>query len=456
MKRGKKSLALFMAGAMTISLAAGISGCNNSGKESAETTTAGGGTEENSISAGNDELDFSNFTIKAISCRDTKGGNTLTIEKLMNQFAEEHPGFKYECEYITDRASYLQKLKILAASDELPDWFDENPTPFARTLVDAGKVADMDALLKELNLYDRFYPVAITDSSFSDGKLYSIPWEGNAEYFWYNKDMFEEAGVEIPETYDEFFEVCEKLKEKGVTPIAIGNKDQWPILRYAAQMPFRRTGNDFIYSLKEGTEKMDSTVGLESAEFVQKLTPYFNEGWATAEYNTAVDLFVGQKAAIYYMGTWVLPSLVDENKELFPYISYFKLPTTNGDTKTGENDYWANSGIQTYVTTESMCPEMKEVIKYVVENFADTALHDFDMISSMKPNKAGNLPKVYQDIIGDLADVGVAGQCWDVHLDPATLEVTEKEIVNVALGVTTPEEYANKVDQSIAAYVESK
>lgn len=441
MKWGKKLFTLLLAGTMTLSMGSYAYAAENTGEGEA---------------ASEEDLDFSNFTIKAISCRDTKGGNTLTIEKLMDQFAEEHPGFKYECEYITDRSSYLQKLKILAASDELPDWFDENPTPFARTLVDAGKVVDMDALLKELDVYDLFYPVAIKDSSFSDGKLYSIPWEGNAEYFWYNKDMFADAGVEVPTTYDEFFEACDKLQEKGYTPISIGNKDQWPILRYAAQMPFRRTGNDFIYGLKEGTEKMNSEVGLESAEFIQKLAPYFNEGWATAEYNTAVDLFVGQKAAIYYMGTWVLPSLVDENKELLPYIGYFKLPTASGETETGANDYWANSGIQTYVNADSMCPEMKAVIKYVVENFADTALNEFDMISSMVPQNTENLSQVYQDIINDLTQVGVAGQCWDVHLDPATLEVVEKEIVNVALDITSPEDYANKVDESIAAYVDSQ
>ncbi|MDD2958932.1 MAG: extracellular solute-binding protein [Lachnospiraceae bacterium] len=441
MKCCKKAVSLLLAGTMVFSLAGSLTGF-------AEGETADAAEEEN--------LDFSNFTIKAISSRDTKGGNTQTIEKLMNQFAEEHPGFKYDCEYITDRASYLQKLKILAASDELPDWFDENPTPFARTLVDAGKVVNMGELLKELDVYDLFYPVAITDSSFSDGEMYSIPWEGNAEYFWYNKDLFAQAGVEVPKSFDEFLDVCAKLKEKGITPIAIGNKDQWPILRYAAQMPFRRNGNDFIYGLKEGTEKMNSEIGLESANFVQTLAPYFNEGWATAEYNTAVDLFVGQKAAIYYMGTWVLPSLVDENKELLPYIGYFKLPTVSGDTTTGADDYWANSGIQTYVTTESMCPEMKAVIKYVVENFADTALSEFDMISSMAPKETEGLPQVYQDIIHDLNNVGIAGQCWDVHLDPATLEVTEKEIVNVALGETTPEDYANKVDESIASYISSK
>lgn len=444
----KRLLAFLLVGVMSISLFA--CGSTQNDKAGNDSQVA----DSSSSSTGSD-LDF-NFTISCLTSRDTKGGNSITLQILMDNFAKDHPGFKYEPEYITDRSSYLQKLKILASSDELPDWFDENPTPFARSLVDAGKVANMEEVLKEIGVYDKFYPVAITDSSFSDGSLYSIPWEGNSEYFWYNKDMFKAAGVEVPKTFDEFFDVCKKLKDNGKTPIAIANKDLWPLLRYAAQMPFRRTGNDFIYGLKDGTSKMSESVGIESAEFIKKMAPYFNEGWATAEYNTGVDLFVGQKAAIYYMGTWVLPSLVDKNKELLPYIGYFTLPTASGDVATGENDFWANSGIQTYVLQKSMTPEMKEVLKYVISNFADTALNEANMISAMKPSKTDGLPEVYQSIINDLGRVKTAGQCWDVHLDPATLEVTEKELVNVALGVTTPQEYAKKVDDSVAAYVASK
>ena len=46
--------------------------------------------------------------------------------------------------------------------------------------------------------------------------------------FWYNKQMFNDAGVTPPETFDEFLDVCKKLKEVGHTPIAVCGVDGWP------------------------------------------------------------------------------------------------------------------------------------------------------------------------------------------------------------------------------------
>ena len=70
-----------------------------------------------------------------------------------------------------------------------------------------------------------------------------MTWQGNVEYFWYHKDMFEKAGItETPQTLEDLLDVCKKLKDAGMTPISAGNYDM--IMRYPAFKAFRLEGND--------------------------------------------------------------------------------------------------------------------------------------------------------------------------------------------------------------------
>ena len=62
----------------------------------------------------------------------------------------------------------------------------------------------------------------------TDDVQYGLPYQCTVEGFFYNKELFDNAGVEYPTddtTYEEFIEMIAKLKESGVTPIAIGSKN---------------------------------------------------------------------------------------------------------------------------------------------------------------------------------------------------------------------------------------
>ena len=69
---------------------------------------------------------------------------------------------------------------------------------------------------------------AVTEACTYDGKKYMIPVTQHYVGFFYNKKVFAAAGVQPPSTWSEFLSVCDRLKAKGVTPIALGSKDKWP------------------------------------------------------------------------------------------------------------------------------------------------------------------------------------------------------------------------------------
>ena len=61
-----------------------------------------------------------------------------------------------------------------------------------------------------------------------DGKNYGVPWDMGMVGWWYNKDLFKKAGIDKePATWTEFLADVKKLKDAGITPIALGEKDSW-------------------------------------------------------------------------------------------------------------------------------------------------------------------------------------------------------------------------------------
>ncbi len=444
-KNMKKKLVILLASLATC--AALMTGCGG-GEETVpaeQTQSESGGTADNG--SGKEEP----LVINYISARGETDAALKAVKKLAEDYKKEHPNFEFNVESVADRATYLQKIKILAASNEPPDWFDADPEAFFEGLCRKDLIYSVDELYEELGISDRFFDIALDYPRFSDGSNYLMTWQGNVEYFWYHTDMFEQAGITAaPKTLDELLEACQKLQDAGFTPIAAGNYDM--IMRYPAFKAFRLKGNDFIDNARMGKEKFSSATGIRTAEYAQKIMQYYSEGWTNSDATAQMDLFLNNGAAILYTGTWDTPDLVDENGELKEGISTFKLPTDTEGTATGENDYYANCGIGTAVLKESMTPAMKDFIAYIWDNYADTAMYEFNMLPSMMPSNPEQLPGLTQQILSDLEACGTFAQCWDVRLDPSTNEVYRKELASLGMMESTPEEFCENMDKAVAQY----
>lgn len=438
----KNVAAMGMAAIMCVMAA----GCGSNSSSAAKE-----GTDEVKEQAAEGDTNSDKLVINYVSARGETDAALKAVKKIADMYKEDHPNFEFNVESIADRATYLQKIKILASSNELPDWFDADPEAFFEGLCKKGLIYSIDDLYDELNLKDKFFDIALNYPKLSDGSNYLMAWQGNVEYFWYHKDMFEEAGItETPKTLDELLALCEKLKGAGITPISAGNYDM--IMRYPAFKAFRMAGNDFIDNARMGKDTFESETGIASAEFFQEVSQYYNEGWTNSDATAQMDLFLNKGAAILYTGTWDTPDLTDENMVLKDDIGMFKLPMDTDKDATTENDYYAHCGIGTAILKDSMTPAMKDFIQYLWEHFADTAMYDFNMLPSMMPSNPENLPELSQQILSDLENCGTFAQCWDVRLDPSTNEVYRKELANLGMGESTPEDFCKRMDEAVAQY----
>ena len=447
----KRWTALLCATAVTAGL---LNGCGNA-ENAGNTADPGNAVAVEEVQQ--EQAEGDTLYIHYLTSRNETDAVILSMQDIAERYHEEHPelDFTFEVESIPDRTSYLQKLKILGASDELPEWFESDPDTWVESISKQGKIYDINSLYDELGVQDKIFDISKEYAKLNDGSLWLMTFQCNTEYFFYHKNMFEDAGITAePQNFDEFIEACEKLKAKGYTPLAVGS--DWPPLRYFAMIPFRMTGNTYIENAVSGKGSFGEEAGLKAAEFMQKMGDFYQIGWTTADSSTMTDLFASGQTAMIYNGTWALADLTDENKELLDDIDYFTMPVYSENDGTAATDFFANSGIGTAVRADAMTDQMKDFIGYLLEHYADAAL-SHNILPSVMPDAEtiAGLPEIYQQVIKDVEGVAQYAKCWDVVIDSASVEPLEKETTSLILGEQSPEEWAANMDAIVKENLEN-
>ena len=220
-------------------------------------------------------------------------------------------------EMITDSMdNYKLQLPVEAAAGELPDMFFTWEAGFLAPLVRSGKVLPVSELPDGDALLDRYAPETLDPLRF-DGEVYALPLGQSLTAVFYNRDVFDEAGLDVPQSWEEFLTACETLRSRGITPLLAGSAD-WQ----AGQL---------LLGLIAGTggkELADSFAGAapwrqtDAEQCVQLLQTLYEQGYA--QLNTESKSLVEGTAAMYLCGDWLLNWYWDK-----PQIGAFLLPAVD-------------------------------------------------------------------------------------------------------------------------------
>ena len=118
------------------------------------------------------------------------GGNEETLQKMYEAFHEEHPNITVEIETIA-MDDYFTQMQTRVAGGTAPDCYELNIENFA-SYANKGVLAEISGV--DLSRLDE---TAL--SAFNvDGKQYGLPGNFSNVVLVYNKDLFDQAGIEIP------------------------------------------------------------------------------------------------------------------------------------------------------------------------------------------------------------------------------------------------------------------
>ncbi|SDC37788.1 carbohydrate ABC transporter substrate-binding protein, CUT1 family [Pelagirhabdus alkalitolerans] len=371
------------------------------------------------------------------------------VSGIIEEFEADNPGITIETD-IYGNEQYRENLSVISAANELPDvgmtWGGGFIEPYAE--------GEMFTPLDDL-VTDDFVPGTV-DAFAVDGQTYALPLELNIAPVYYNTEMFEDHGLEAPETLDDLKHIVETLVDNDITPATLGNREPWTGSMWYMYLADRIGGPDVLTEAinREGSFEHDALI--EAAAELQELTDMdaFINGFNGLGNDEAKGYFINEQAAMYMMGTWDLPEWTtseDNPQEFKDKIDYFKFPTVDG----GDGDidsFVGGPGVGLYVSEDSdMQEEAKAFVSHFVQRWGELSVEEAGVIPATAVDTDGmDLPDMYIDVLNDLneatnltlyADVQMGQDTEDVHLDM---------IQALMAGEVTPEEFAENHEEALA------
>lgn len=291
-------------------------------------------------------------------------------EKFLDDFHEANPDIKVVVHSIPANAERLTKLDILALSggdmDVMPISDGEQFTRF-----ESGMLASLDEFIERdgIDMEANFGKYA--EWGKSGDTYYGIPFRATQSMIYYNKDMFDEAGVEYPSddwTWDEYIEIARKMTEWGADKDVYGTythtyANEW------ATIP-GQVGEWYTADGKSNIKDPAWVRGLETRKMLDDEKVQMSYGQIVAVKAAINSTFLSGKEAMVTAGSWLVRDM--KKTEQFPFdfeIGIASMPRYD-DTVEGLRSNYSTSilGIPENSTKKE---EAWRFIRYYVENCSD-------------------------------------------------------------------------------------
>jgi multiple sugar transport system substrate-binding protein len=233
-----------------------------------------------------------------------------------------------------DHEGYKTAIRNFLTADapDLANWYAGNRmAPF----VNAGQFMDVSDVWEANGLHDSLGSAAA--SMTIDGKQWGVPYTYYQWGIYYNKAVYEQVGVEVPGTWEEFLANCAKFKEAGIDCVTTGTRALWPGAGIFDYLNLRTNGYDFHMALTNGEVAWtDDRVRATFAEWAKLVEPgYITENHAALDWQDAAALFVQGRAANYVMGNFAV-AVFKEGGMTDETLGFMPFPTINPDVVRAE------------------------------------------------------------------------------------------------------------------------
>lgn len=306
------------------------------------------------------------------------------ILQIAERYNQTHDDVYVEVEYIPVE-QYVTTLKNRSVAGKLPELYMGWPGSSMEWFYQNGLAMDLSAEAW-VNGLDANTKADVT----YDETIRMLPLNKTFICIGYNKDMFQRLGCEAPQNYADFLEICEKLKENGVLPLAIGSRDSSGYIYSSWMMAvsdiysFDSTYNQKLYS---GAENM----GKRWKQILDRQKQWIEEGYVHKDHlaidriTEGLDTFASGEAGMFILGSWELDTVQHrmESAGAEWEIGFFPMPSAT------------DPGILLLASGEGLCvnagtiykDQALDVIRFFTEKeqnqLFQTAMNSFSTFSSL-------------------------------------------------------------------------
>lgn len=277
------------------------------------------------------------------------GADHVAMRDIYTGFMEENPDIRLILDSSPDISITIDKGEEMLAVDRMPDVLSTNGyEDFVKYAVGKGYALDLIPYLEKEEGLSECIPASVLESQMEDGALYTVPDVVELSGYWYNKEIFRQAGIEKnPETWEEFWAMCQQLQNWSEQE----QNQVVPVVMEAGQAAFAFTGARIAGEGREGLKMLEKKPenfqhpAIEAAlKDLIRIYEYSGNMSTSLNENDALDAFNKGKAAMYFNGVWanvMISSKIPAGFSNYPegvcletITSDYVLSNTQGEKKT--------------------------------------------------------------------------------------------------------------------------
>ena len=378
--------------------------------------------------------------------------NLAAYEQVAADYEATHPDVTIEMQYLENEA-FKAKLTTLLQSDARPDIFYSWGGGVLKAQIEAGVLRDIDDLMRG-EWEETLSPAAVNAFTY-DGKAYGAPFLVSQVGFWYNKDLFAQAGVSADDikTWDDLLTAVQTFKDADITPIAVGGADKWPLHFYWTHLAIRIGGKAAFEAANSGEgDGFGGEVFVKAGETFKQLIDLepFQRGFLANTFPESAGYFGDGNAAMQLQGNWDYNThrTNSVSKDGIPddRLGWFPFPTVEGGAGEPTDTL---GGINGWIFSKDASDEAVDFMRYFVnvENQRMMGREGF-FIPVAKGAAEDMTNPFFRQISENIAASEYHQIFYDQMLGPDVGRVVNDVSTDLAAGMITPEEAASTVREA--------
>ena len=305
--KSRKLVALVLATAMVAATA--LTGCGGSSTKDGSDDSANGSGKKT-------ELSFWTLSTRQNA-----------VEPIVEEFNSQNEDIEISVSYY-DTDGIKDACKVAASSDTLPDmWFNWGGS-LGGFYAENGLTYDLTDYAAQNDWSNKFSAGALNLCTLSD-QLAGYPTSYNVLDVYYRQDIFEQNGIAVPATFEEFEAACAALMEKGITPISTAGLNGWHVMRFVELLIEHYAGAELHDKLNTFEESWTNEAVVKAFEKYQEFCEkgYFPEGFITADPNDTRMAMVSGTTAMDIQGQWYDGQILQDGADI-SLFSTFAFPSS--------------------------------------------------------------------------------------------------------------------------------
>jgi raffinose/stachyose/melibiose transport system substrate-binding protein len=378
---------------------------------------------------------------------------------LADAYMADNPNVTVEIT-VLENAAFKERLTTVMQAGDPPDLFQSWGGAVLWNYADNDLVRNIAPEL-EGEWKDSFSAQAALELFGQNGEYYGVPWTWGAVGMFYNKALFEQAGLDPdapPQTWDEFLAAVQTLKDAGITPISLGEGEKWPGHFWWVYLALRLGGQDAFLAAynREGTFADEPFV--QAGEYLAELTALepFPEGFLALSHPESEGLFGNGEAAMMLMGQWAPPAqaqysasgegIGEEN------LGFFNFPAIEGGAGNPGDVLGGGDGIVVGANAPDEAIDFLKFLTSVESQRAGAEIFIVPVVAGAEDVLADD--PIMQTILEARNGAPYFQLYYDQFLPPAVGSAVNDAVQTIFAGTATPEEAAQAIEDSASFELE--